>query len=159
MSLEEEHDFPDFPLGLPCFLDMLYPVGSDARDLPEPVWGVLNDVQGFILESVDQTACQDGTDPFDQIGAKVTSDGVGCGWQRRGVIGHLELEPVPWVLEPAAFQVQLLTGLDTGEASNHDGQIAPARNPETANYVAGLAAAVDEPFDLSSQSLCTRHGG
>ena len=153
MSLEEDHDFPDFPLGLPCFLDMLYPGGSDARDLPEPVWGVLNDVQGFILESVDQTACQDGTDPFDQIGAEVASDGVGSGWQRGSVMGHLKLESVPWVLEPAAFQVQLLTGLDTGEASNHSGQIVLARNPETANSVAGLVAAVDEPFDLSPQSF------
>ncbi len=64
-------------------------------------------------------------------------------------MGNLELESVSRMLEPAAFQAQLLTGLDAGETPNDSGQIVLARNPETAHCVASLVAAVDEPFNLS----------
>ena len=48
-----------------------------------------------------------------------------------------------------------------GLAHRHLGNVLVelARNPETAHRVAGFAAAVDEPFDVSPQSLCAGHQG
>ena len=82
VRLEKQHDIFDFLLFLPAGFDPLNPDGADAGDLQQLIRPLLNHIQGFRPEGVDDTPGEFRADALHQAGPEILFDPGHCGGQR-----------------------------------------------------------------------------
>ncbi|OQC23250.1 MAG: hypothetical protein BWX71_02123 [Deltaproteobacteria bacterium ADurb.Bin072] len=118
LAVEEHEGVPASPVVPPCQGDGLGTLASDARDLTEPLGGMLDDGQGVHAEGTHYAARELGADLVD-FGGEIGPDAVD-GHRRLHLELHgLELQPVPGVPDPGARELVEVAGAGHGHVGHH----------------------------------------
>src|SRR5262249_52853898 len=126
VGLQEGYDPADGFLLLPALADELHAALADALDLQQEGRALVDDIERFFAEGLDDLAGEVRADALDQAAAQVLGDALG-GVRRGGPqLCGLELQAVDAVLHPVAAGRDVLAGDGVGEVADERHQFAAA---------------------------------
>ncbi len=160
VGLQEDHDRADLLLLVPGLLDHPDPLRADPLDLGELLDIALDDVEGLLLEPLDDPLGHDRADPLDQPRAEVFLDPGDRGGDGAFAEDDLELLAVLGMAAPFALHREDLAGGGVDDMADDGDQFLAAVDLHPGDGEAVLVVGVGDPLDLAAElrKVVVRHG-
>ena len=157
MTLQKQHDIPDFLLFLPASCDSIHPQLPDAIHFQELFRILFNDVQGLRTELLHNAVCKLRADAFDQAAAQIFFNSVGRGGHGLFKDRQRELPAVLCIDTPVALQLKDAADMRFGHDADHSHQILKTPGAAAQDGIAVFLVPVGNAFDRAAQLLHAFH--
>ncbi len=134
-----------------AFFDHGDPFRTDPVDLGELLDVPFDDVEGFLLELLDDPLGHDRTDPLDQSRAKVFLDPDDRGGDGAFAKGDLELLAELGVVAPFALHGEDFAGGGVDDGADDRYQLFAAGDLNAGDGVAVLLVYIGDPLNLAAE--------
>jgi len=152
VAVEEDHHILDGPLLFPGLDDVVDALAADAQHFAQPLRVLVDDIQRFRAETVDDALGHDLAHAAHHAGAEIALDPLDRCRNRLLAQLHLELAAVFCVIKPLPGQLQPLARVDLRQIADDSsqrlavgiGQQAARVRPQPQNGVAVLLVVIGD---------------